>query len=176
MKVTTAMQTHPFACECRGGSLLVSETRVVRRGAPAWAVWRAQVIGASCAPEADNATLLLRLRDGRRFAIEDAAPRDALRLIELLGYDTETPSVPWCLPLEIGDAADNLRVTRDAVTVTHDSQQLVRLAREQIVGVQVTAGEHDATVQIVGRHGERVAIEGVPFGPALDLLLVLGGV
>lgn len=173
------MREQPFEPACRGGSLLVGESRVVRRGAAAWAVWRSQITGASCTfgDAGATATVYLHLHDGRRFTVDDVAPRECFRLFELLGYQSAPDVSAWTdgkpLVIELGDG--QTRVVADAgdFALEHDRRALWRVPRDQVLGVRVIAGIEVATVQIHTRDGA-TALDGVSFGAALRLLVACG--
>lgn len=176
------MKGQPFELACRGGSLLISEARVMRRGSTAWALWRSQITGVGCAfsDAADEATIYLHLRDGRRFAAEEVAPRECFRLFELLGYEPEPEAdaaerrddAP--LAIDLGDKHIRVICGAQSVTLDQDSSPLWVVPRDQLLGVRVTAGPAATAVQIVARNGGATLLENVPFAAALRLLVVLG--
>ena len=179
-----AMKGQPFELACRGGSLLISESRVIRRGTTAWALWRSQVtgIGCACADAADDATLYLHLHDGRRFAAEEIAPRECFRLFELLGCEAkpvaeaDAADRPDDAPLviDLGDRHTRAIASAKSVTLEQDGIPLWVVPRDQLLGVRVTAGPAAATVQIATRNGGASLLDNVPFAPALRLLIALG--
>lgn len=178
---TWAVDREPIELACRGGNLLVSDERVVRRGAEVWALWRSQITGVGCTYRASDeaATVYLHLRDGRRFAVEGVAPRECFVLFGLLGYEAEPraavgrdaqPEV-----IELGDSRYS-RIIADARGVSLERSRVVAwaLPRGDLVGVNVSSAASDAVVQIIGRNSPVALLDDVPFAAALRLLLVLG--
>jgi hypothetical protein len=173
------MKEQPLEIPCRDGTLLINEERVMHRGTSAWALWRPQITGATCvfAGNSELATLYLHLRDGRRFALEEIAPRDGWLLIEHLGYlpQSLSPTQGDGHPLEIALDDGRTRVVADAraVTVEQDSATLWTAPHDHVLGVHITPTVTATTLQIVGRGGG-VQIDAVPFAAALRLLAALG--
>lgn len=177
------MKGQPFEVACRGGSLLVNETRATRRGTLAWALWRSQIISVGCVvatADDDNATVYLHLRDGRRFAVEEVAPRDCFRLFELFGYEPEPESAAGAAravvprAVDLGDRHTRIITGTQGVRLEQDGRALLMLPRDQLLGVRVVARAEATKVQIVGRDGVATQLDDVPFAPALRLLTVLG--
>lgn len=176
------MKGQPFEVGCRGGSLLIQESRVVRHGTVAWALWRSQMSGAGCvvgtAGGDHDATVYLHLRDGRRFAVEEVAPRECLRLFELLGYEPEPVAGAGRgqepVVIDLGDRHTRVVSSAQRMMLEQDGHALLTLPCDQLVGVRVAAREDTAKVQIVTREGFATQLDGVPFGAALRLLVTLG--
>lgn len=181
------MKGQPCELVCRGGSLLVNESRVVRRGTVAWALWQSQIIGVGCTcPDAtrDDATVYLHLRDGRCFAAEQLPAHQSFQLFELLGYDPEPEPEPeddtnprpgdTPLVIDLGDGHTRVVISAQSVTVEQDKTPLWVAPRDHVLGVRVTAGPDAATVQVAARNGGATLLENVPFAAALRLLVALG--
>ncbi len=177
------VNTKPIMLACHGGSLLVSDERVVRRGEVAWALWRSQITGVGCAYVSpyDSATIYIHVRDSRRFAVAEVAPRECFVLFGLLGYEAE-PIAPSRIgggaraeEIELGDRR-HTRITADARGVTLEQDRVVAwtLPRWELAGVNVSAGARDAVVQVIARFEPVALLDEVPFAAALRLLLVLG--
>lgn len=177
------MKEESLELACRGGWLLVSESRVTRRGTVTWSLWRSQVTGVACAFSADERpNVHLYLRDGRRFTVEEIAPRACFHLFDLLGYESESPARDVRhgdeddAPLVIDLGTEQTRVVAGApsVTLERDGTPLWVAPRDQFLGVGVTAGTTATTVRLVARDGSASLLENVPFAAALRLLVALG--
>lgn len=174
------MKGQPFELACREGSLLVSESRVMWRGIGAWALWRSQIagMGCACAAASDEAIVYLHLRDGRRFAVEEIAPRECFRLFELLDF-VPTPEVRARqdnapLAIDLGDGHTRLVAGAQGVTLEQDHNLLWTVPRDQLLGMRVSAGTTATTAEIVTRGGGATLLENIPFATALRLLVALG--
>lgn len=177
------MKEESLELACRGGRLLVSESRVTRRGTATWSLWRSQVTGVACAFSADERpNVHLYLRDGRRFTVEEIAPRACFHLFDLLGYESESPArdvghvdeddAP--LMIDLGNGQTRVVAGALSVTLERDGTPLWVAPRDQLLGVGVTAGTTAATVRLVARDGSASLLENVPFAAALRLLVALG--
>ncbi|HEV2456843.1 MAG TPA: hypothetical protein VGS80_00640, partial [Ktedonobacterales bacterium] len=172
MEVTQALEA-----PCRDGSIVVTTTRVQRKGRPTWSIWRSHCSGVSVTSLSASFSVQLHVTDGRRLPILGIAHRDALLLIALLGYapvevpdarQAAQPSTELAAPCRGG----MLHVTRDLVAFAGTSPW--HTPRIAIAGVCAATGPETATLLISMHSGQIVLVDGVAFEHALRAILTLG--
>jgi outer membrane protein assembly factor BamB len=172
MEITQALEV-----PCRGGSIVITPTRVQRKGRPTWSIWRSLVGGVGAASAPSGLSLWLQLKDGRRLPIPGVTPAAALRLITILGYAaSDLPAVPQFIQphsqLMTPWRGGTLRITHDLMTLEGTSSW--NLPRTAVAGVSVATVSDSATLLISLRNGQIVPVDGVPFEQALKVIAIVG--
>ena len=161
-----------FRATCKQGRLTIGPSRISLKGDRGWELDRAAVAGVRCAAGLLTADLTVVARDGRKFALGGVSFREALAVIELLGYlsgprRAESAAEPRTHHVEIAGNYTGSKLVIEPDAVCLDGKQGWTLARNAITAVRCTAGPATAGLNILTADGRHLHIESLPFNGAL---------
>lgn len=179
----TAMQVgeHTPGIPCKHGKLLISGDEVALQGKTSWAVQREEVVGVSARAGLVAANLNIHCADGRILPAAGMPFRDALRVIEQLGYispETSCSADECQLSTVIPTYNEREQLTISAQRVWLEGSTAWNVARDAVVGVSTYVSTYHSslttTLVIHTRDGRRLPIPSVTFNRALRAIELLG--